>query len=64
LFSGLAYGQWYTIQGTVSNQAHEPLALVEVSVENQAVLNTKTDFNGHYSIQLTEGSVVFYFTWL
>lgn len=62
LFSGLAYGQWYKIQGTVSNQAHEPLALVEVSVENQAVLNTKTDFNGHYSIQLTEGSVVLIFT--
>ena len=61
MFCNLAHAQWYTIQGIVTNAAHEPLALVEVSVENQSVLNTKTDFNGQYSIQLAEGAYVLIF---
>jgi hypothetical protein len=34
----------------------EPIPLVEVSVQNNGVLNTKTDYRGHYSIKIAEGT--------
>ena len=34
----------------------EPIPLVEVSVQNNAVLNTKTDYKGQYSIKIAEGT--------
>ena len=34
----------------------EPIPLVEVSVQNNSVHNTKTDYKGHYSIKIAEGT--------
>jgi hypothetical protein len=63
LFFGLlkVNAQFYTIEGTVTNSAMEPVAFVEVSVIDNPTLNTKTDLKGQYSIQLTEGSYVLVF---
>ena len=34
----------------------EPIPLVEVSVQNNGVHNTKTDYKGQYSIKIAEGT--------
>lgn len=57
-----ARAEFYTISGTVSNAAGEPLALAQVSVLDLPHLNTETDARGHYVIRISEGTYVLVFT--
>lgn len=57
-----AKAQFYTISGTVKNALNEPLAFVQVSLEDNASLRATTDVKGHYSIQVMDGAYVAIFT--
>ena len=54
--------QFYTISGTVSNSAMEPVAFAQISVLDNPSLNAKTDLKGHYAIKIAEGSYVLVFS--
>ncbi|HEY1047246.1 MAG TPA: DUF5686 family protein [Bacteroidia bacterium] len=56
------YGQFYKITGVVSNSAMEPIAYVNVSVQDHSSLRTSTDIKGRYEIKITEGTYVLIFT--
>ena len=62
LFQLTLKAQFYTISGTVRNSSMEPIPLAEVSVQNNGVLNTKTDYKGQYSIKISEGTYELVFT--
>mgnify|MGYP000394966511 FL=1 len=57
-----ASAQFYHVSGKVTNSALEPIAFVNVSVLDNAALNTSTDIKGNYRLQITEGSYVLVFT--
>ena len=53
-----AFALFYTMSGTVTNSAMEPIAFAQVSVVDNPSLIAKTDLKGHYSIKIAEGSYI------
>ncbi len=62
MYAGKLSAMFYTISGTVTNSAMEPVAFAQVSILDNPSLITKTDIKGHYSIKISEGSYVLIFS--
>lgn len=54
--------QFYSIKGTVRNALNEPLAFVQVSLEDNSSMRSTTDVKGTYTLQVSEGAYVVIFT--
>jgi hypothetical protein len=60
--SGGLSAQFYTVSGRITNSAMEPVGFVNVSVIENASLNSTSDVKGNYTLKITEGSYVLVFT--
>ncbi len=60
----IVHAQYYEVKGQVTSKLMEPMAFVNVSVKDNAVLGTTTDVKGNYLIKLKEGSYELIFSFV
>lgn len=62
--STLLFSQKYSVSGVVQNASNEPVAFVNVSVEEIPNFGTTTDIKGNYKLMLFEGDYTLIFSFL